>query len=112
MPLTKPGDYQPKAVTDPRDVEHSFSPKTAPLKVFLKPLSQKVVEKHLWPEVILTLTIGVITLAVIFGREVPSALFFMLGGLFTAVIYRFIHVEDETHRKYSEESQSTPEEVK
>lgn len=97
MPLTNPADYEPQGGVDPRDESHPFSPQKPKLRVFFKPISQKVVEKHLWLELTLILLICIIGVTEILGEQVSSAMFFMLGSLTTAVLYRFIHIEDELH---------------
>lgn len=112
MPLTNPADYEPQGGVDPRDENHPFSPRKPKLQVFLKPLSQKVIEKHLWLEVTLIILICIIGATEMLGEQVSSAMFFMLGALTTAVLYRFIHIEDETHSAFTQKSQKVQENEK
>lgn len=99
MPLTDPQDYEPAGGVNPKDENHPFFRKPA-FPNFLRPITQKVFDKHLWPEVIVLLLILIIGVVEVSGKQVSSALFFMLGVFSTAVLYRFIHIEEETHQKF------------
>ncbi len=98
MPLTNPNDFPPQGGINPRDDGHVPSRKP-PLKVYLKPLSQKVIEKNLWIEVIAVLLATFIGLAELIGRELSNGVYFAFGVVLTVLVTRFIHIEDETHKK-------------
>lgn len=100
MSLTRPNDFPEGGGVDPKDENHPFfSPKKPPLKIYLKPFTQKIVEKYLWLEVLLAIAVFFTGIAEVFGRTLSSGWFFMLGLLTAIVVSKFLHIEDETHRK-------------
>lgn len=97
MPITEPNDFPQKSGIDPRDENHPFFPKKPTIRVFLKPLAQKVIEKHLWLEITLILLVIILGITPMVGATASSGMYVLLGAISTAVLYRFIHIEDETH---------------
>ena len=99
MPLTRPNDFPEAGGINPKDENHQVFDRKPPIKIYLKPLTQKVIEKNLWIEtiaVIMTFSIG---LAELFGRELSNGIYFAYGCILTVLVWRFINIENETHIK-------------
>lgn len=99
MPFTSPADYPRESGIDPRDEKHTVFGSKPPLKIYLKPFTQKLIEKNLWIEVFIMFMLFTSSIAVLLGRELPGGWYFALGSLVTVLLTKFIHIEDETHRE-------------
>jgi len=77
MPLTKPENFIEKGGIDERDQNHPNFPKKV-IKVFLKPLTQKVIEKELWFEVIISMMIFFTGIGELIGRKLSFGWFIIL----------------------------------
>lgn len=97
MPLTQPNDFPVSGGVDKRDENHPFIPRKPSLRVFLKPLSQKVVDKNLWVEVTTILLVSTVCLSALFGQEIPNTISFALGVCLALVLVKFVNIENETH---------------
>lgn len=94
MSLTHPNDFPVREGIDPRDEDHPIMPKKPPLKIYLKPLSQKIVEKSLWVETISVLMILITGIAEVFGRTLSSGWYVILGVLLALLGIRFFKREE------------------
>lgn len=99
MSFTNPNDYPVRGGVDPRDENHDIMPKKPSFKVFLKPLTLKIIEKNLFIEVFGILLVSIIGIGEIIGRQLSSGLYFALGCVITVLVVKFLHIEDETHTK-------------
>jgi len=115
MSLTKPENIFPGGEgIDPRDQDHPMFPKEMPIKIFLKPLVQRIIEKNLWVELLTIIIAIAIGLGELFGRQLSSGIYFSFGCLVTVLLWRFINIENETHNKTKpiEDTQSIEEDKK
>lgn len=99
MSLTQPNDFPERGGIDARDENHPIMPKKPPLKIYLKPLSQKIVEKSLWVETIAVLMIVITGIAEVFGRTLSSGWYVILGVLLALLGIRFFKREEPPVKK-------------
>lgn len=111
MPLTNPEDYPSQNGIDPRDENHPMFPRKPQMRVYLKPMIQKVIEKNQWVELIALFFVLFAGMGELFGRQLSSGFYFAMGVVLTVLIWRFINIENETHAKHAAQNSQIPEET-
>lgn len=67
MSITNPNNYPERTGVDPRDENHPQFPKKI-VKVYIKPLAHRVIEKDLWFEVVFILMVLMSGVGALMGR--------------------------------------------
>lgn len=110
MSLTKPEDFPIGGGADERDGGNLFEPTKPPLKIYLKPLTQKIIEKYLWLEVAFVTMLFFTGLGELFSKRFSMVWYILLILVSVGVGLKFLSGGNFEHKEVTKKTDEPVEE--